>query len=220
MGDGAGDGEERVHIYDRLWWILDPINGYYVKGTYNYLTTAEVPSEHGLFDDVWQKQVPLKVSVFSFLRNRLPTKDNLLHMRIIDHDDTSCIGGCGSSETADHLLFRCDHFGMVWHRIYQWLGISFIAPAVARAHLHQFGHLAGLPRSTHSFLPVIWMASVWVIWKERNNMIFNRKNVDLNHLAGNVKLMSFSWLKANMPTFAFSYNDWWRHPLLCKGGFV
>jgi len=51
-------------------------------------------------------------------------------------------------------------------------------------------------------------------------MIFNQKNVDLHHLADNVKFMSFPWLKANVPTFAFSYNDRCRNPLLCMGVFV
>jgi len=46
-------------------------------------------------------------------------------------------------------------------------------------------------------------------------MIFKQKTVDLNHLIENVKFMSFSWLKANMLTFAFSYNDRWWHPFLC-----
>jgi len=100
-----------------------------------------------MFDDLWHKQVPLKVSVFVWrlLRNRLPTKDNLLRRRIIQHDDTSCVGRCGSPETADHLLFRCDHFGLLWHRLYQWVGISFVIPASVRAHLHHFGNLAGFP---------------------------------------------------------------------------
>jgi len=39
----------------------------------------------------------------------------------------------------------------------------------------------------------------------------------LEHLADKVKFMSFSWLKANIPTFAFNYNDRWRHPLTCMG---
>ena len=207
------------HILDRWRWILDPINGYSSKGTYTYLTTSGIPSAGGMSDDLWNKQVPLKVFVFVWrlLHNRIPTKDNLIHRRIIPIDDTACIGGCGSSETSDHLLFRCDHFDMVWHRIYQWLGISFIVPASIRDHLHQFGHLAGLPRSIHSFLTIIWMAIVWVIWKERNNMIFNQKIDTLDHLVDNVKFMSYSWLKANMSTFAFSYNDRWRHPLPCMG---
>jgi len=134
------------------------------------------------------------VSVFAWrlTRNRLPTKDNLIRRRIIQHDNASCISGCGSGETADHLLFRCDHFGRVWHRIYQWLDISFTVPASATAHLHQFGHLSGLPRSTHSFQIVTWLASVWGIWKERNNKIFKQKNDALDQLVDNIKLMSFS----------------------------
>jgi len=61
------------------------------------------------------------------------------------------------------------------------------------------------------------MAIVWVIWKERNNRIFNHKIVTVELLADNVKILSFSWIKADMPTFVFSYNDWWRHPLPCMG---
>jgi len=48
-------------------------------------------------------------------------------------------------------------------------------------------------------------------------MIFNSKIQDLEHLLETVKFLSFSWLKANLLTSAFSYNDSWRHPLLCMG---
>jgi len=147
--------------------MLDPLHGYSVKGTYVYLTTPCVPSERGRFDDVLVKEAPLKVSVFVWrlLCNRIPTKDNLLCRRIIPFDDISCIAGCDSFETVDHLLFHCPHFGVVWHHIFQWLDISFIAPASISDHLHQFCHMAGFPRAIHSFLKVIWMATVWVIWK-------------------------------------------------------
>ena len=45
------------------------------------------------------------------------------------------------------------------------------------------------------------MAIVWVIWKERNNKIFNQKIDTLDYLVDNVKFMFYSWLKANMSTF-------------------
>ena len=53
------------HILDRWRWILDPINGYSIKETYTYLTTAGGHSERGMFDDLWKKQVLLKVYVFA-----------------------------------------------------------------------------------------------------------------------------------------------------------
>jgi len=100
---------------------------------------------------------------------------------------------------------------------YQWVGISFISPESMSDHLHQFEYLAGLPRFTYSFLKVIWHAIVWVIWKERNNMIFHNKAQDLVKLLDHVRFMSYIWLKARLLTSAFSYNDWWWHPLSCMG---
>ena len=68
------------HIADRWWWILDPIDGYSIKAMYHYLTRPDVIVEPSISAAAWLKQVPLKVSVFVWrlLRNRLPTKDNLL----------------------------------------------------------------------------------------------------------------------------------------------
>jgi len=48
-------------------------------------------------------------------------------------------------------------------------------------------------------------------------MILQNKVQDLAKLLDYVKLLSFLWLKAKLITSAFSYNDWWRRPLLCMG---
>jgi hypothetical protein len=180
--------------FDRRRWTLDPINGYSVKGTYKFLTMSDTTLENDLYDAAWLKQVPLKVSVFVWrlLRNRLPTKDNLLRRRVLHHDDIHCIGGCGHPETMDHLFFRCDIFVSLWYLVYQWIGINFTPPESVRDHFHQFSHLAGLPRVTYSFLQVIWHAGCWVVWKERNNRIFSEKAHDLVNLFDSVKFMSFS----------------------------
>jgi hypothetical protein len=145
------------HVLDRWRWVMDLINGYCVKGVYQYLMLSDASLDRGFFDVAWLKQVPLKVSIFVWrlLCNRLPTKDNLIRRRTLHQDDILCIGGCGCSETASHLLFRCDIFGSVWYGVYQWLQVSFISPDSVREHLIQFGHMAGLQRLTHSFFRVI-----------------------------------------------------------------
>jgi len=75
---------------------------------------VDEPLERGLVDDVWLKQVPLKVSLFVWrlFRNRLPTKDNLLRRHVLHLDNITCVGGCGSLENAEHLLLGCDFFGL------------------------------------------------------------------------------------------------------------
>jgi len=47
--------------------------------------------------------------------------------------------------------------------------------------------------------------------------VFNQMALDSHAIADKVKLLSFSWLKANMSSFAFTYQDWWHHPLSCMG---
>jgi hypothetical protein len=107
-------------ILDRWRWVHDPINGYSVRGTYKYLTTSVTTVGRPLPDVVWLKQVPLKVSVFVWriLRNRLPTKDNLARRRVLHHEDTACVGGCGGHELVTHLLLGCTVFGSLWYLIY------------------------------------------------------------------------------------------------------
>jgi len=47
------------------------------------------------------------------------------------------------------------------------------------------------PRGTHSFFKVIWVACVWVIWKDRNDRIFNNTENNPLVLIEKVKLFSF-----------------------------
>ena len=75
-------------------------------------------------------------------------------------------------------------------------------------HFLQFSHMAALSRSSHSFFKIIWLAYVWVIWKERNNRVFINKAPDRYTILNKVKLNSFFWLKAHLFTFAFEYHDW------------
>lgn len=112
------------------------------------------------------------------------------------------------------LFLHCATFGNLWVFVSQWLHVTFVSPEVLRDHLLQFGHLAGLPRFTYSFLKLIWHACVWVIWKKINNHVFNQQASTLHQLTDKVKQLSFHWLKACPETFSFSYHDWWKHPLL------
>jgi len=40
------------HVHDRWRWVLDPINGYSVKGTYQYLMRPDTFVESGLYNVV------------------------------------------------------------------------------------------------------------------------------------------------------------------------
>lgn len=107
---------------------------------------------------------------------------------------------------ADHLLFGCPTFGSVWYILLQWLDISFVAPVTGRDYFLLFGNHAGLLRSSHLFLKIIWLAFVWLIWKEQNNRVFHHKTSYSYSIADKIKMLSFLWLKSNLITFVFSRN--------------
>ena len=62
--------------------------------------------DRSLVDDVWHRYIPTKLSLFVWrlLRNRLPTKDNLMRQRVIQVNDTACAYGCGDLEPTTHLF--------------------------------------------------------------------------------------------------------------------
>ncbi|MCI40079.1 helicase-like protein [Trifolium medium] len=73
------------NVVDQWVWRHDPGGGYTVQGTYNLITSREFQDAEATSDLIWHKQVPLKVSVLALrlLRNRLPTKDNLLRRHVV-----------------------------------------------------------------------------------------------------------------------------------------
>jgi len=67
--------------------------------------------------NIWLKKVPLKVLVFQWyvLRNRLPTRDNLIRCGVLQPDSHLCVSGCGMEEIIDLLFFFCcNHFESLW----------------------------------------------------------------------------------------------------------
>ena len=72
------------NVNDVRRWSLDPIHGYSVWEAYHFLTTYGEPEEGNLAVNIWHKYIPSKVILFLWrlLRDRLPTKDNLVRRRV------------------------------------------------------------------------------------------------------------------------------------------
>ncbi|CAJ2629641.1 unnamed protein product [Trifolium pratense] len=128
----------------------------------------------GSTDLVWHKQIPLKVLVLALklLRNRLPTKDNLEARNIIHHDACFCVNGCGASETVDHLFLSCPVFAPLWTMVRSWLGVVATDAEMLQDHFVQFVNCSGGFRARRSFLQLVWLCCVSVLWHERNNRVF------------------------------------------------
>jgi len=129
-------------VSDRWQWYLDIEEGYTVCGAYHILTTQVSPLVDLTEDLIWHKQVPLEVSILAWrlLRDRLPTKNNLLRRGIIQVESIRCMAGCGHDKSTSHLLLHCDIFGSLWQHIRPWIDVSGDDPHSLCDHFIQFTH--------------------------------------------------------------------------------
>jgi hypothetical protein len=140
-----------------------------------------------------------------------------LHRGIILADDSSCVAGCGSIETSQHLFITCGFFGSLWQHVRSWIGITGADHNVIRVHFTQFSNYLDARRRCRSFLQLLWLLCVWLIWKERNNRVFNNVFSSIIELTEKVKFHSYWWLKANNASFVFGSEQWRSDPLFCLG---
>jgi len=204
---------------DRWLWKAETSHVYSVCSAYKLLTIHPSTVSVVSASSIWNKDVPLKVVLFAWrlFRDRLPTKMNLLRRGVIANEARLCIAGCGSEETSDHLFLHCNIYGSIWYTIYRWLNLSSVLPFTVGDHFNQFPALGGLARTRLSILQVIWFATSWEIWKERNNRIFNDKHCSILQLVDKIKSLSFVWLKAKFPSLSLNYHGWWLSPFTILG---
>jgi len=168
----------QVDKEDKWLWNLDSSNAFTVRSAYKGLAHHHHTNTLISTKFMWHKDIPLKVVLFAWrlICDRLPTKDNLFRRGVIDDDARLCFGGCGSLESSPHLFLHCNIFGEVWYFIHRWLGVCSALPSVPADYLNQFGFIGGMCSIRRkSLMHLIWFATVWEIWKERNNRLFNGK---------------------------------------------
>ena len=210
------------NVSDRWIWQPDIVGGYMVRGAYQLLTAQATHNVAVIEDLIWHKQVPLKVSILAWrlMRNRLPTKDNLLHRGIIQDEASRCVAGGGNVESAKHLFLHCDTFGSLWQHVRLWLGVVGVEPHSIHDHIYQFTHYLGVSKARRSFLQLLWLLCIWLVWNERNNRLFNNIQTPIIALLEKVKHNSHCWLKANNASFVYGTQRWWSDPLLCLNSLV
>lgn len=94
-------------------------------------------------------------------------------------------------------------------------GISGVDPFTLHDHFYQFTNSIGMCRKIRSFMQLLWLLGVWLLWTERNNRVFKNVQTTMVDLLEKVKYHSLWWLKAHNAAFIFGNHNWWSNPLLC-----
>ncbi|CAJ2659841.1 unnamed protein product [Trifolium pratense] len=74
--------------------------------------------------------------------------------------------------------------------------------------IRAFIHCSGGLRARCSFMQLVWMFCISVVWYERNNRIFKAKETTLRQMLDKVKLQSFWRLKTHNVNLGLNTHMW------------
>jgi hypothetical protein len=87
---------------------------------------------------------------------------------------------------------NCSHVGLLWKKIYAWLGKRCNNQNTRCLHFLHFGSTLKAKKGM-KFRDFIWLATTWCIWQMRNNAIFRGEEADFQGLFDRIKSISWHW---------------------------
>ncbi|KAF1878600.1 hypothetical protein Lal_00047270 [Lupinus albus] len=148
--------------------------------------------------------------------DRIPTKTALSRRGVtfLQGSGLLCPFCNDDLESAFHLFSSCTVTYYVWQSIYNWLNITV---TLHQNPFHHYLNHLGLVNDKKGWKAwsTIWFATIWAIWRHRNDIIFNKVRLSINHIVDTARVNDWLWIN-NILGVEFSlYSDWLSKPLLC-----
>lgn len=125
--------------------------------------------------------------------------------------------GCDEVEMAQHLFISCSIFSELWPLVCRWIGVYGVDPLDPHQHFIQFIYLSGGSTKRRTFMQLVWLFCVYVIWSERNNKLFQNKVSNMHQLVDKIKIHSYWWMKVANVVYVLGVHNWLACPLDCLG---
>jgi len=159
--------------------------------------------EKRVFHHLWKSRAPSKVVALSWkmLLDRIPTWLNLSRRHALPSEvPLSCVLCERDVETMNHLFMHCENM--------------FITPHNLFIHWECWNAVSSNKKLTRG-LRLIWHATIWLIWKARNDKIFNTKDMEVSKLVEDIKVLSWRWPLTRVKSNACLFYEWCWDPMAC-----
>ena len=101
-------------------------------------------------------------------------------------------------ESLHHLMIRCPFAKQVWHDTLAWLRMTCRIPADDDASLFDWmtAALAQTPRAMRKGLGTMALLLPWMLWKHRNECVFDGARPSVTRLMSSIKEEAAAWALA------------------------
>jgi hypothetical protein len=104
----------------------------------------------------------------------------------------------------------------VWLKLMKWMEVCFLIPPNLFVHWKCWGDFER-NKNIKIGRRMIWLATLWVLWKVRNDKIFNGVHFEVDDVVEEVKVLSWRWLLSRTKTKTCLYYEWCWDPIWCLG---
>ncbi|KAK2391015.1 hypothetical protein QL285_064512 [Trifolium repens] len=218
--------QPRPDVEDRYRWISSSAGIFSVKCAYIELLNRSAMANLDdsmvySLDLMWKNNVPSKISIFGWrlLLEKLPTREALFDRGIITNStDRNCAFCSNHVESMAHAFIHCNFSTNVWRRIFNWMGLYFINSNSIQQHFIRYGELikSKATKVKNKHRHIIWLATMWCIWRGRNNIVFREDRITIGSLVDQIIYMSWFWFSGRLRSVvAISFDSWCTNPLNC-----
>ena len=173
--------------------------------------------EKGVFERMWRWPAPSKVVAFAWraILNRVPTKGNLALRNVLGPEVNSLCGLCNTmEESVLHLFLHCEVASAVWLKLMRWLNHYFISPPNLIVHWKCW-HGGESNKKVKKGKGIIWLATIWALWKTQNEKVFNEANFEVDGVVEEVKVLAWKWAMCRMSIPVCLFFEWCWNPQWC-----
>ncbi|XP_076930863.1 uncharacterized protein LOC143595823 [Bidens hawaiensis] len=156
----------------------------------------------------WNNWVPNKVGIhaWSAEMNKIPVLFELVK-RGISVRTAVCPICEDELESAEHLMISCVFAQTLWSAISSWCKVPSIFAFSVKdlLGLHRFLHF---PKTKAKTFNAVCMTTIWCIWRSRNALVFEGKPINLTNVVGEIKVLSFMWVKNRGKNTSLTWEQW------------
>jgi hypothetical protein len=117
------------------------------------------------------------------------------------------------------MFFRCQFVIKVWETVFGWFGIArrmIVSLLEVKTIFESVVHGMKARRASN----LVWVSTVWLIWKQRNAAIFNMAVYDVPKVLDEIKVITWQWFSAKLSSNQLIFSDWCLCPLGCINAVI
>ncbi|XP_022041199.1 uncharacterized protein LOC110943773 [Helianthus annuus] len=207
-------GTAREQGPDRWLWEMDGSGTFSVKSIKDALQHARFLDLGNNFE--WNNWVPIKINFLAWRvsLDRAPTLVALAH-RNVHVGQLGCRLCEQYDEDSDHLFVGCEVAQFIWDSISIWCRISNIYAFTVKDLLGWYKNVQE-NNAWRKLIYAIMQVAVWVIWRSRNEVTFNGKQVNREQMVNEIKHLSYLWVGCRSRLKEVSWEEWCNFDMSSK----